>query len=53
MKRSKLKSMIDDLMGQYDREEIDGDTYMRKMMNLTTSARDSDDDDDDDDDDEN
>lgn len=49
MKRDKLKSKIEDLMGQYDREEIDGDTYMRRMMNLTTNARDSDDDDDDDD----
>lgn len=31
MKRDKLKSKIEDLMGQYDREEIDGDTYMRRM----------------------
>ena len=48
MKRDKLKSKIDALMGQYDREEIDGETYMRRMMNLTTSVGNFDSDDDDD-----
>lgn len=31
------KKQIDELMRQYDNEEIDGNTYARKMMELTTS----------------
>jgi hypothetical protein len=37
MEREELKSKIDELMRQYDEEEIDGATYSRKMMELTTS----------------
>ena len=40
IKREELKKQIDELMNQYADEEIDGDTYARKMMELTTSARD-------------
>ena len=40
MKREELKKQIDELMNQYANEEIDGDTYAQKMMELTTSARD-------------
>ena len=40
MKREELKEQIDELMNQYANEEIDGDTYAQKMMELTTSARD-------------
>lgn len=38
--RDELKEQIDELMRQYADEEIDGDTYFQKMMELTTSARD-------------
>ena len=40
MTRDELKEQIDELMQQYANEEIDGDTYAQKMMELTTSARD-------------
>ena len=40
MKREELKEQIDQLMNQYANEEIDSDTYARKMMELTTSAQD-------------
>lgn len=40
MTRDELKEQIDELMRQYADEEIDGDTYFQKMMELTTSARD-------------
>lgn len=40
MKREELKEQIDELMKQYADEEIDGDTYAQKRMELTTSARD-------------
>lgn len=40
MKREELKEQIDGLMNQYANEEIDGDTYAQKMMELTTSAQD-------------
>lgn len=40
MERAELKSKIDELMRQYDEGEIDGDTYSRKMMELTASAQD-------------
>lgn len=39
MTREELKEQIDELMGQYADEEIDGDTYAQKMMELTTSAQ--------------
>ncbi len=39
MTREELKEQIDELMRQYSDEEIDGATYARKMMELTTSAR--------------
>jgi adenine-specific DNA glycosylase len=39
MNRDELKKQIDELMRQYANEEIDGDTYAQKMMELTTSAR--------------
>ena len=37
MTREKLKEQIDELMKQYDDEKIDGATYAKKMMELTTS----------------
>lgn len=37
MTREELKAQIDEYMQQYEREEIDGATYMQKMMELTTS----------------
>ena len=40
MTREELKEQIDELMRQYNDEEIDGATYKQKMMELTTSARD-------------
>lgn len=40
MTREELKSQIEELMRQYDQEEIDGPTYQQKMMELTTTARD-------------
>ena len=33
----KLKISIKKLMKEYEKEEIDGLTYMQKMMDLTTS----------------
>jgi len=39
MTREELKEQIDELMRQYADEEIDGTTYMQKMMELTTSVR--------------
>lgn len=38
--KGRTKKQIDELMNQYANEEIDGDTYAQKMMELTTSARD-------------
>lgn len=35
--REELKGQIDSLMKKYDKEEIDGNTYMQKMMDLTSS----------------
>lgn len=40
MTREELKAQIDELMRQYDEEEIDAATYSEKMMELTMSARD-------------
>lgn len=39
MDREVLKSKIDELMRRYHDDEIDGNTYMREMMELTTSGR--------------
>ena len=39
MTRDELQEKIDELMRQYAAEEIDGATYARKMMELTTSAQ--------------
>ena len=35
--RKKLKSKVDKLMKSYRKEKIDGDTYLKKMMDLTSS----------------
>lgn len=40
MTRDELKGQIDELMRQYDEEEIDGAAYLQKMMELTTSSQD-------------
>ena len=40
MTKEELKAQIDELMRQYATEEIDGATYMQKMLELTTSVRD-------------
>ncbi|WP_155841183.1 hypothetical protein [Butyrivibrio sp. AE2005] len=32
--RTELKSKIEKLMSDYDKEKIDGPTYFQKMMNL-------------------
>ncbi|WP_272921189.1 hypothetical protein [Streptomyces sp. SID2119] len=37
--RDELKAEIEELMRQYNEEEIDGPTYFQKMMELTTSAQ--------------
>ncbi|MGY3815782.1 hypothetical protein ACWOA6_09615 [Globicatella sulfidifaciens] len=37
--RKKIKKNIDKLMDSYNKEKIDGDTYFKKMMDLTTSAK--------------
>lgn len=34
--RKKLKSKVDKLMKSYSKEKIDGDTYLKKMMDLTS-----------------
>lgn len=39
MEREELKAAIDELMRQYKAEEIDGNTYSQKMMELTSAAR--------------
>jgi polyhydroxyalkanoate synthesis regulator phasin len=40
MSREEIKSQVDELMRQYKDEEIDGDTYQQKMMELTSSRQD-------------
>lgn len=40
MDRVDLQAQIDELMRQYDVGEIDGETYAKKMMELTTSTHD-------------
>lgn len=39
MDKIELQARIDELMRQYAQEEIDGETYTREMMELTTSAQ--------------
>lgn len=39
MTRAELQEQIDELMRQYDNEEIDRATYSQKMMELTSSAK--------------
>ena len=39
MTRDELKAQIDELMRQYADEEIDGETYFREVIELTTSAK--------------
>lgn len=39
MNREELKEQIDELMRQYADEEIDGDTYAQRMMELTASTQ--------------
>lgn len=39
MTRDELKEQIEELMRQYADEEIDGDTYAQKMIELTISAQ--------------
>lgn len=40
MDRDELQANINELMRQYDEEEIDGATYAQEMMDLTSSAQD-------------
>ncbi len=37
MTKDELQSQIDELMREYDVEEIDRTTYLQKMMELTSS----------------
>ncbi len=39
MTREDIKKQIDELMEQYDKEEIDGATYSQKMMELASRAK--------------
>ena len=39
MTREEIKEQVDELMRQYADEEIDGDTYMQRMMELTSTAQ--------------
>lgn len=45
MKKEEVKQQIDNLMQQYSNEEIDGETYFQKMMEVTTNGRDNKDED--------
>ncbi len=37
--RKELKGKIDKLMKDYDKKKIDGETYAKKMIDLTTSYK--------------
>lgn len=37
--RKELKRQVDKLMKSYSKEKIDGETYFKKMMDLTTSQQ--------------
>lgn len=39
MDRDELKAQIDELMRKYQDGELDGETYSRMMMELTTSGQ--------------
>ncbi|MCU1509486.1 MAG: hypothetical protein JWQ12_1751 [Glaciihabitans sp.] len=39
MEREELQAKIDELMRQYDNEEIDAATYSQAMMELTASRK--------------
>lgn len=39
MDRVELQAGIDELMRAYDNGEIDGETYQRRLMELTASAQ--------------
>ena len=39
MEREEVKAQVDELMRQYHDEEIDGQTYQQKMMNLISSDK--------------
>ena len=39
MDRAELQARIDELMRRYQDGEIDGETYAREMMELTTSTQ--------------
>ena len=39
MSKDELKKQIDELMRQYDDEEIDGETYAQKVMELATTVQ--------------
>ncbi|SHN53911.1 hypothetical protein SAMN02745247_01113 [Butyrivibrio hungatei DSM 14810] len=39
-RREKIKSNVEKLMSAYDKEEIDGPTYMKKMMELSSKYKD-------------
>ena len=43
MTREELKEQINEFMRKYVDEEIDGTTYVQKMMDLTSSAQDEND----------
>ena len=45
MTRAELKKQIDELMRQYGDEEIDGDNYKQRMVELLENARHEDDED--------
>ena len=38
--RKELKGKVDKLMKSYSKEKIDGNTFFKEMMDLTTSYRD-------------
>lgn len=39
MERAELHAKVEELMRQYHDEEIDGETYIQKMTELTSSPR--------------
>lgn len=39
MDRDEVKARIDELMREYQDEEIDSETYLQRMMELTTAEQ--------------
>lgn len=39
MDREEVKAKVDELMRQYQDEEIDGETYLQRMMELTNAEQ--------------